>query len=277
MSQPDTFSIGRITAGLFAFLLAFLFVYPFLWQIRTAFSDPAGIMSTTWNPATMKLTVSNLNRVFTQSDIPRYMLNGLIVVIAVLIGQVVVAMPAAFALARYRFRGSSFLMALVIGAIAFPGFVMAVPNFVLLATANLLDTTAALVLPFWGSAFGVFLFRQAIARIPQDFLDAGVIDGCGIPRLIVQVVSPLVTSHLVTFALFSVSVHWNDLFWPLVVIRTSRKLTASAGVLFFASSEMGTEWGPVSAASLIVVLPIVLFFVFVAKRLDRGLGAAVLR
>ncbi len=221
--------------------------------------------------------MSNLGRVLTESDIPRYMLNGLIVVVAILLGQLCIAVPAAFALARYKFRGSSLLMAAVIGAIAFPGFVMAVPNFVLLATINLLDTTAALVLPFWGSAFGVFLFRQAIARIPQDFLDAGVIDGCGIPRLIAQVVAPLVTSHLVTFALFSISVHWNDLFWPLVVIRTSRKLTASAGVLFFASSEMGTEWGPISAASLVVVLPIIVLFVIVAKSLDRGLGAAVLR
>ncbi|MFP4510715.1 MAG: carbohydrate ABC transporter permease [Spirochaetaceae bacterium] len=234
-------------------------------------------MTATWNPLTWRLSLSNFDYVFARTAVPRYMLNSLVVVLLMLTGQLLLAFPAAFALARYSFAGKRLLMSVIIAAIAFPGFVAAVPNYLLLARLNLLDSVAGLVLPFWATAFGAFLFRQALAGIPQDYFDAAVIDGCSITRIMTSVAAPLVTPHLVTFVVFSIATHWNELFWPLVVIRSSRKFTATAGVMFFANSELGTEWGPLSAAALIVVVPMIALFIGVADRLNEGLSATALK
>jgi len=260
-----------------ALLVSFVYLYPFLWQVRTAFSEPTSIMSATWNPLTWRLSLVNFGYVFSRTAIPRYILNSLVVVLLMLTGQLLLSFPAAFALARYSFIGKKLLMSMIIAAIAFPGFVSAVPNYLLLARLSLLNSVAGLVLPFWATAFGAFLFRQAIAKIPQDYFDAAVIDGCSSIRVMTSVAAPLVTPHLVTFVVFSIATHWNELFWPLVVIRSSRKLTAPAGVMFFANSELGTEWGPLSAAALIVVVPMIALFILVADRLKEGLSATALK
>ncbi len=256
---------------------ALLFLAPFLWQLRTAFTAANQIFSAGTLGLPVPPTIEHLKRVVVDTEILVYVSNGLVVTSAILGGQLLVSVPAAYALARYRFCGERLVMTVVIAAIVFPGFISAVPNFLLVAALGVVNTRVALVLPFWGSAFAVFLFRQSMRRIPQDYHDAATIDGCGVVGTIRHVSLPMITPAVSAFSVFSVVTHWNDLFWPLVVIRSSRLFTPPAGVLFFANSEFGTEWGPVSAAALITILPMVLLFLVMRTKIEDGLSAAVLK
>ncbi len=251
--------------------------FPFVWMVAASFMPKTEIFIPGLHLIPRSPTLSNYAAAFNDSALARYLLNGLIVTSAVLVGQLLVILPAGYAFARLRFRGRTLLFFLVLAGLAVPGYVRAIPNFLLLARLNLINTYPALVLPFVGSAFGVFLMRQFFLQLPGDVLDAARLDGCNTLQLLAYVLLPLTRPAIAAFAVFSVVTHWNDFFWPLVVIRTSRLYTPPAGIAFFAGAEGGENWGVIMAAGVVIILPLVTVFLLARRQFVASLAHAAVK
>jgi multiple sugar transport system permease protein len=181
----------------------------------------------------------NLRTAFAKADLWRYLLNGLIVTISIFGLQVLVALPAAYALAKLRFLGRDVLFALVVFCILIPPQATAIPVFLLLHKLGVLDSYAALVLPFTISVFGIFLMRQFFKTVPDDLIDAARMDGISEFGIVWRVMLPTAIPAVTAFGIFSVVAHWNDYFWPLI---GSASIYAAARRAAF-RNEGGTNYG----------------------------------
>lgn len=251
-----------ISTLLLAFLVfsAAIMLFPFLLMALTSLKEAREILTSGLNIFPRTIILTNYRKVFTETLMLRFLLNGVIVTAAILAGQLLVSIPAAFAFAKRSFPFKKVLFGLVLAALVFPRYIAAIPNFLLLSGLGWINTYAALIVPSFASSFCIFLLRQFMMTIPEDFLDAARIEGCGTLRMIYQIMVPMIRPAIGSFAIFSVVMHWNDFFWPLIVVRTQEMFTPPAGIVFFADAEGASDWGAIMAASVLIITPLVALF-----------------
>ena len=153
-----------------------------------------------------------------------------------------------------------------------PPQALAIPHFVLLYVFGLLDSYAALILPWVVSTLGIFLMRQFFRGVPDELIDAARLDGMGEFEIIWRVMLPVAMPALAAFGIFSVVAHWNDLFWPLIAIRSSELSTPALGILLFRDDEAGQLLGPLMAGATLIISPLVLAFLFAQQRFIDGIS-----
>lgn len=250
---------------------AAVYLLPFVWMLSTSlkpadeiFRDGFHLLPRQW------AAVENYTRALTQVPLLRYLWNGIVVCGGILILQIIVSLPAAYCFAKLKFRGKRLAWGLVLLSLMIPFQATAIPLYILLYHAGLLDTTAALILPFIASAFGIFLMRQFFVGVPDDLIHAARLDGMGEFELVWRVMMPAAMPALIAFSIFSVVWHWNDYFWPLLVINTTDLATPPLGTMFFKNEEAGTDFGPLMAGTVIISLPLLLFFLSAQKRFIEG-------
>ena len=219
----------------------------------------------------------NYRKALTAVPLLRFLLNGAIVCAVLLVLQLLFAIPCAYALAKLRWPGRDVVFALVLLGLLIPAHVPALPLYVALAKVGLLDTYAALAAPFAVSVFAIFMFRQAFKALPDELIEAARLDGMGEFAIVWRVILPNAWPTVTAFATFSVVVHWNDLFWPLIVIQTERMATPALGVMFFRAEEGGNDIGALMAASVITTLPIVCAFLLAQRHFIQGVATAGLK
>lgn len=268
---------GRAAALAALLLGAAVVLLPFAWMASLSLKSSAEIFSPTidWVPDAPSL--ANYAEAFAKVPLARFLLNGVIVCGGILALQILLAVPLAFALAQRRFAGRGLLMGLVLAGLLVPYHVTAIPMFLGLARLGLLDTYAALILPFSASVFGIFLFRQAFAALPADVLDAARVDGMGELEIVWRIAFPLAMPAATAFAVFSVVAHWNDLFWPLIATSDPALATPPRGILYFRDAEAGSDFGPLMAAAAIVTAPLVIAFLAAQRQVTQGLATAGLK
>ena len=264
-------SLAALLAG------AALVLLPFVWMLSVALKPRAEIFTPDLRLWPMQPTLANVAQALTQTDIPLYLLNGVIVTGGILVLQLAVTVPCAYALAHRRFAGRGVLFAAVIAALLVPFHVTAIPIFLGFAQLGILNTYLALILPFTATAFGLFLFRQAMAQIPSELIDAARVDGLSEWAIAWRIAFPLVTPITIAFAIFSVTAHWNDLFWPLIATTDPDLATPPRGILYFRDEESGDDVGPLMAGAAIVTAPLVLGFLLAQRRFTEGLASAGLK
>lgn len=241
---------------------------PFVWMLLTAFTPQNQIFRDGLLPT--EFTLANFAEVFQEVPMLRYYLNSLIAATLIFAVQVVVCLPAAYALARLRFRGRALSLWIVLACLMIPTQIVAVPIYLLFSRLRILDTMPSLVLPFISSAFGIFLLRQFILTIPQSVFDAARLDGARSWAMLTRVVFPLVKPALVTFGVFSFVSHWNDYFWPSVVLRSTDNATVPFGIVRFVSFESGTSYGAQMAAALLAIVPLLIGFLIAQRQFIAG-------
>jgi multiple sugar transport system permease protein len=245
---------------------------PFVWMVSTSLKPPTEIFATdlTLLPKQWH-AVENYRAAFTKVPLLRYMVNGVVVTLAILAVQLAVAVPCAYAVAKLRFPGRDVLFALMLVGLMIPAQVPAIPRYVMLANAGLLNTYAALVLPFTISAFGVFLLRQFFRTVSDELIHAARLDGCGELTILRRIALPAAMPALVAFGVISIVAHWNDFFWPLIVIQDHALATPPLGTLFFKNEEAGHDFGPLMAGTVIITAPLVLLFLGAQRRFVQGI------
>ncbi|KTR06448.1 sugar ABC transporter permease [Aureimonas ureilytica] len=206
-----------------------------------------------------------------------FVINGVIVTLGILVLQYLTIIPAAYVLARKNFRIRGLIMSTVLAVLLIPPQVTAIPVYMMLAEARLLDTYAALIIPFASSAFGIFLLRQSFRTVPQELIDAARMDGASEAYTLWFVVVPQVLPALAAFGIFSVVTHWNDFFWPLLVVTSIERATPPLGISIFASNEGGNEVGPMMATATLVVMPLVIAFLIARRRFVEGVTLSGLK
>ena len=247
---------------------------PFLWMLSLSVRGPADVFDPNvglW-PRHWAI-VENYGRAMTGAPLLRFLANGVLVCGSVAALQILLCAPLAYALAKLPFRLRPALFALVLGALIIPQQVLAIPLFMMAKQAHLLNSYAALILPFAVSPFGIFLLRQAFKGVPDDVIHAARLDGLSEWAIVWKVMIPICTPAVAAFGLLSVVAHWNELYWPMIAIRSERLMPPALGVVAFRDDQAGSQYGVLMAAATLTILPIVGVFLWAQRWFMEALGA----
>ncbi len=240
---------------------AIIVFFPFFWMAVTSLKTapeiqrvPLQISPDHW------LNLTNYYEVFKREPFMRYLLNSAIVASISAASSVVVSSLAGFGFAKYDFPGKDAFFLAVVGILMVPFQSVVVPLYVWINDLGLLDTYAGIVAPDLVSVFGVFLMRQAIETIPNDYIDAARIDGCSELRIFWSVILPSVKPAMATLLIIKFMWSWNEFFWPMVVISSREMKVVTMGLMSFTNMYF-IEYNLLTAAAVISILPILLIFV----------------
>jgi len=276
--RPKRWTFGRITRLLVLSAGAMIMLAPFIWGFSASLKPPAEIWSgsiSLW-PETF-YGIENYTQALTRAPLWLFLINGVLVCIGILFFQVLFAVPCAYALSKTRFAGRTAIFAMVLIGLLIPIHVTAIPLYIAFANLGLLNTYTALIAPFAISVFGIFLFRQFFAAIPDELIAAARVDGFSEWTIVWRVVLPAAWPAVTAFAIFSVTSHWNDLFWPFIVIQSTELAPPPLGVLYFRRDESGVDFGPMMAATMIVTAPLVVAFLLAQRRFIDGITLSGLK
>jgi len=257
---------GFLLAGA-AFILL-----PFVWMLVTSIKPPDEIFTATLRLWPHRLNaVENYGHALTSAPLLRFALNGMIVCAGILAVQLLVAIPCAYALAKLRFPGRNGLFVLTLLALAIPVQVPALPLYIAIANVGLLNTYVSMMVPFFLSVFAIFLLRQFFRGFPDDILQAARLDGMSELEIVWRIVVPSAWPAIAAFAVFSFVAHWNDLYWPLIVISDAQLAPPPLGMMFFADAETGSNYGALTAAATILTTPLVIAFLLARRQFIAGI------
>jgi sn-glycerol 3-phosphate transport system permease protein len=263
---------GLETAG--AWLLGLLWLLPLLYAVWTAF-HPAEF-STRFALAA-PLTLDNFRKAWIAAPFARYFVNTMALVTMVLAGQLVLVTLAAYAFARFDFPGRNVLFALVLVQLMVMPDVLIVENYQTMTALGLKDTVVAIALPYMASAFGIFLLRQTFKTIPRELDEAARIEGCGPMAVLWKVYVPLARPVYLAYALVSVSYHWNNFLWPLIITNSVESRPLTVGLQVFSSGDQGIDWSIITAATLLTAAPLLVAFLLFQRQFVQSFMRAGIR
>lgn len=246
--------------------LGLLWAVPFLWMLTASLRPgiPSDIASLLPKPP---LGFDNYTEAWTSGDFPTWYINTIILCVGILLMQIVCSAMAGYAFARLNFRGRDILFILFLLQLLLVPTLLIAPNLSTIVSLGLYDHLAGIMAPYFASAFGTFLMRQAFRAIPRDYEEAAMLDGAGIVALIRHVLLPLAFPSVVAFSIISVTFHWNEFLWPLMAVSSPDRQVLTVGLASFASgSEAGGEWGVVAAGTVLVAGPLLLAFLIFQRR-----------
>ncbi len=246
-----------------AWLLAMLWILPLLYAVWTAFHPPE--FSTRFS-LLAPLTLDNFRRAWQAAPFARYFLNTTMLVGMILVVQLVLGTLAAYAFARYRFRGRDIVFSLVLVQLMIMPDILVVENYQTMARLGLVDTLLAIGLPYFASAFAIFLLRQTFMGIPKELDDAARIEGASALQTLWRVYVPLARPVYTAFALVSVSFHWNNFLWPLIVTNSVNARPLTVGLQVFSSVDQGVDWSIITAATLMTSAPLLIAFLLFQRQ-----------
>jgi sn-glycerol 3-phosphate transport system permease protein len=246
-----------------AWLLGVLWILPLAWAVWSAIHPATA--SSGFN-LLAPLTTRNFATAWGMAPFGQYMVNTTILVSIVLAAQLILCTPAAFAFARMRFPGRDILFAVVLLQLMISPDVLMVENYVTIAKLHLVDSLLGIALPYLGSAFGIFLLRQAFRTIPQDLDDAARVEGLSLFARIWRVYVPLARPVYIAYGLVLVSFHWNNFLWPLIITNSVGTRPITVGLAMFSTTDQGTDWAIITAATLMSSAPLVIAFLLFQRQ-----------
>lgn len=266
MSQTniyDSRGLARMLDTAAAWTLAVLWALPLLYAVWTAFHPSE--FSTRFTLAA-PLTLDNFRAAWDAAPFARYLVNTVLLVTMVLAGQLVLCTLAAYAFAKYDFPGKGILFALVLMQLMIMPDVLVVENYRTMSAIGVLDSTLAIGLPYMASAFGIFLLRQTFKSIPKELDEAAAVEGASTLQILWKVYVPLGKPVYLAYALVSVSYHWNNFLWPLIVTNTTNSRPLTVGLQVFSSTEQGVDWSIITAATLMTSGPLLIGFLLFQRQ-----------
>jgi sn-glycerol 3-phosphate transport system permease protein len=250
-----------------AWMLGVLWVLPLLWAGWSAIHPASAVARF---DLTAPVTLHNFAAAWGMAPFGRYMVNTVLLVSMVLAAQFVLCTPAAFAFARLRFPGRDILFAAVLLQLMITPDVLMVENYRTVGELGLVDSLLGIALPYLGSAFGIFLLRQTFRTVPQDLDDAAKLAGLGLLGRLWQVYVPLARPTYIAYGLVLVSFHWNNFLWPLVITNSINVRPITVGLAMFSTTDQGTNWAIITAATLISTAPLVIAFLLFQRQFVQG-------
>jgi sn-glycerol 3-phosphate transport system permease protein len=265
---------GRALESAAAWLLAILWLLPLLYALWTAF-HPAEFSARFILSA--PLTLENFVQAWHAAPFARYFLNTFVLVTLILSCQLILCTLAAYAFARFEFVGRELAFALVLLQLMIMPDVLIVENYRTMSWLGLVDTIPGIALPYVASAFGIFLLRQTFKSIPRELDDAARVEGAGPLQVLWRVYVPLAKPVYLAYALVSVSYHWNNFLWPLIVTNSVEARTLTVGLQVFASTDQGIDWSVICAATLMTSAPLLVGFLLFQRQFVQSFMRAGIR
>jgi multiple sugar transport system permease protein len=271
------------TAG-FLLLISILYLLPYIWMIAMSLKPDGEIFSTNIFP--QNPTLEQYDRLFfgyefgditLKVNFPAYYKNTLIITITSLVLVLLTDALAAYAFAKFNFRGKTVLFWIMIGTMMLPIYATLIPSFWLFSKLKLVNTYQALILPGVIDAYGIFLLKQYMETIPNEILDAATVDGAGPFRRFWSIIIPLSRPAIGTLAVFRFLFVWNDYLWPLVIIREESMYTLTLGIAAMQMRQGMVVHGSQMAASFLATLPVIVLVLLMQRQFLRGLTAGAFK
>ena len=257
-----------------AWILGILWILPLLYAVWTAF-HPAEFSARF--VLTAPLTLENFRRAWDAAPFARYFLNSFMLVTLVLGAQLVLCTLAAYAFARFEFRGKEVAFILVLVQLMIMPDVLIVENYRTMSRLGILDSIPAIALPYMASAFGIFLLRQTFKTVPRELDEAARVEGASPLQVLWKVYVPLARPVYLAYGLVSVSHHWNNFLWPLIVTSSVSSRPVTVGLQVFSSSDQGVDWSVITAATLMSSGPLLLAFLLFQRQFVQSFMRAGIR
>jgi sn-glycerol 3-phosphate transport system permease protein len=266
--------LGRAVETAGAWLLAILWISPLAYALWTAF-HPAefSVRFTLAAP----LTLQNFAAAWDAAPFARYLVNTVLLVTMILAAQLVVGTLAGYAFARYAFFGREVVFMLVLAQLMIMPDVLIVENYRTMSLLGILDSIPAIGLPYMASAFGIFLLRQTFKTIPRELDEAARVEGASGLQVLWNVYVPLAKPVYVAYGLVSVSYHWNNFLWPIIVTNSVGSRPLTVGLQVFSSTDQGIDWSIITAATLMTSAPLLIAFLLFQRQFVQSFMRAGIR
>lgn len=263
---PDWFVPTVLVAA-----VSLVFLIPFYWLLVSSVRPADRILADSDKFLPTQVTPENYANLFSETPFLNWFGNSVILAVGTTLGSLIVVTMAAYPLARFRFRFRNAIFVSILSSQMVPFHLLLIPLFIMMVNLELIDTYLGVIFPLLAHPFGLFFMRQYMLSIPQDVLDAARIDGVSEYGIFFRIVVPLVKPALGTLAILFSLESWNDLLWPLIVMRSETNFPLSVGI----ASMVGLyrpRWDLVLTASVLATVPIVLLFISMRKAFLNGLG-----
>ena len=257
-----------------AWALGLLWILPLAYAMWAAFHPPA---YATRFDLFAPLTLDNFVRAWNAAPFPRYFLNTFVLVTMVLAAQLVLSTLAGYAFARFEFRGRDFVFMLVLLQLMIMPDVLLVENYRSMSLLGVRDTVFAIGLPYFASAFGIFLLRQTFKTVPRELEEAARMEGANPLQVLWKVYVPLAKPIYVAYGLVSVSHHWNNFLWPLIITNSVESRPLTVGLQVFSSTDQGIDWSVITAATLMSAAPLLIAFLLFQRQFVQSFMRAGIR
>ncbi|HEX7746323.1 MAG TPA: carbohydrate ABC transporter permease [Micromonosporaceae bacterium] len=272
--------LGVNAAGL---LVALFAVFPVFWMISTSLKPNREIFSATPRPVPLQPTLDHYREILTGNLIPGvtfadFFVNSVLVAGATVLISALIALLAATAVARFRFRFRTLFLIMLLVVQMIPLEALVIPLFLMIQRLGLYNTLPSLILTYIGFSlpFAIWMLRGFVAAVPKELEEAAAIDGASRAQIFRRILLPLVAPGLVATSIFSFITAWNELIFALTFINDQQRYTLPVAMTFFFGRD-DTEWGLVMAASTLLTLPVMIFFVLVQRRMVSGLVAGAVK
>ena len=259
----DSRGFSRVLDTTAAWMLAILWALPLFYAIWTAF-HPAEF-STRFS-LTAPLTLENFANAWKAAPFARYFVNTIMLVTLTTGMQLVLCTLAAYGFARYDFKGKGIAFALILMQLMIMPDVLVVENYSTMSKIGVLDSTLAISLPYMASAFGIFLLRQTFTSVPKELEEAAAVEGANTLQVLWHVYVPLAKPTYAAYALVSISTHWNNFLWPLIVTNSVNSRPLTVGLQIFSATEQGVDWTIITAATLMTSGPLLVAFLLFQRQ-----------
>lgn len=246
-------------------LVIVIFAFPFLWVISVSLQTDAEVNTF---PATIIPKTPQFNnylRAWEAGPFLTYFKNSVVIIVAIIMIQMLIMIPAAYAFAMYDFKLKKILFGLVLIAFMVPTQVTFVPVYLMMGEWGLLRTLWPQILPFMTNAFGIFLLRQYFMQVPEELIEAARLDNASELKIVYKLMIPMAKPALSTIILFSFVSHWNEYFWPLIMTNTTDVRPLTVGIAALKSTEGFINWNTIMAGNMFLIAPILVVYVFSSR------------
>lgn len=269
--------VARSAVWLLVMAGGIMMVVPFLWMVVTSLkTDPEALaFPPKFFPESAQW--ANYAEAWKIAPFGRFFLNSVVISLAVTIGSLFLNSLAAFAFAKYPFRGRNVLFIGLLSTMMIPGQVTMIPSFLVLKHLAWLDSYAGLIVPGLAGAFGIFFLRQAMLTIPDEFLDAARIDGASELSIYRRVALPLIKPSMATLGVFTFLGAWNDFLWPLIVVKSEEMKTLPLAISALSAGHYVMSWPLLMAGATFVILPVLIVYLFAQRYFVEGIAAGGLK
>lgn len=258
--------------GYVGMVFAILFIgLPLVFIVLTSFKQQSEIYTqpVTWFPS--EFNFDNYANVFERVPFLNYFRNSIIITVILCLVKIILGVISAYALSILRFPGRNLVFLLVISALMVPSEVTVISNYALVSQLGWRDTYQGIIVPLAGIAFGTFLMRNHFMSIPSELIEAARMDHCGHFRLLWKVLLPISMPTLVAFSMITVVNEWNQYLWPFLMAETDNSATLPIGLTMLQNNEGVSNWGPVMAATIMTMLPVLVMFLALQQYMIKGL------
>ncbi|MDE5717549.1 MAG: carbohydrate ABC transporter permease [Lachnospiraceae bacterium] len=267
--QKFLFYAGNVIIGI-------IFVSPLIWMIAASFKPEALIfanMNSLLTFVPLKASFDNFVEVFTRLDMVRIFANTFVYIALILIFDLLVNSICGYALAKFEFKGKGLMLNFIVALMVMPMEAIMLPLYIEMAQLGWVNTLAALVVPFIGKCFSIYMFRQFFCDIPNELLEAASIDGSGPVRTFFTIVMPISKTVYATVFILDFVAHWNDFMWPFLVMTGSEKRTIQLAIQVFFGTQP-VHYSAIMAALVVSAVPMLIMFIFMQKYYIEGIASS---